>query len=624
MHDKILSDDAKQPSTPLPQRDLSSKRKRNNSSPAIPDNSEVRKASKYATIESYFKKQTTPQEWPGPSSNDPSDWSSDYSGPVLTDNVLCKTHPLTTVINEGKNNNKNNGQPAKQLAHKYPIPDMSRDIPTDLPINLDDNTDLDSLLGPNYSTYSTNKSYSKGLKQTQRSLTNSPIVINHTQVDQVHIPSTLDDLLGPKYTTACHLTPHNSNQGANSKQPHNSNQGANSKQGNNKIPSNQKAYKLPSTNPPPISNLEDILGQSYIDACQSLQKKKTVRFTIPATTDNNNPVNKNTTDGTSQATSTNICETHTTNDFPILSLQEKLEVLPQALLPWRQARSLLSAQAKAEARATHLDQIKQAGLIPKWALGLDPIPGYLEPETEALVNLKKHHAIEIVQASRDMLLGRARTHSTTGRASLITCEILYKDNLDEWTRAKDLLAQLVGSDRAKCVTTLRSRLDSLAENQDLDDEIKTSLLEGPRTSGRRPAPLRPRNRSRSPIKTRNSSKPRQARQTGRPAANIQNRQSKSNQENRAPSTAPRNTNQSKGKSLANGKGRPKNTVLQFSRDNFNGRQKSPQSSPNVRSTNSLWNEYNAPRPKRQQSRKTFNLTSAEQALVQAFRTRDDA
>ena len=300
-----------------------------------------------------------------------------------------------------------------------------------------------------------------------------------------------------------------------------------------------------------------------------------------------------------------------------MSLQERLEVLPAALVPWRQARSFLSAQAKAEARAEHLDQLAHSDNIPGWALGLEPLPGYLDRDIAEIIRYKRMHAIETLKHTRDLLQTKAREHGVTGRAQLITCQIIYKDQDAAWNQAKDLLSQLVGNDRAKCITALKKRTEYLMEHPLSEDAISKQLLEGSRNGSRRQPP-RNRSRSRSPGQNQENRRPNNRSNTASSSTTSRdNTTSSSNADSRPPS----------GRGRGRGGQRPRSNsrsrnVLQFSRNNFNGRARSPQTTGDTRSTNSLWNEDNRGRPAPQRQRnsgRNLNLTPDEAALVRAFR-----
>ena len=295
------------------------------------------------------------------------------------------------------------------------------------------------------------------------------------------------------------------------------------------------------------------------------------------------------------------CDNDNANVDTLLSFQNRLDILPAALLPWRQARSFLSAQSKAECRATHLDHLKSADTLPPWAYNLEAMPGYLDRELEALIGLRRAHGIELIQLARDLLRSRARVHNNTGRASLLTCEILYRDDAEGWTNAKDLLAQLVGTDRAKCLTSLTKRSDYLSTHPVPDDDILKSMRNGPPAPLRRPN-TRARSRSRSPRRPRSPNNSRDV-TNRRPLAPRGNRaaSSSSTSAETAPARMPKDT---RGKAKNRGPNRTR------------GKQPQPSSSNNDRE-----NERTT-QNRQSKTRKNLDLTPAELNLIEMFRNKD--
>ena len=72
------------------------------------------------------------------------------------------------------------------------------------------------------------------------------------------------------------------------------------------------------------------------------------------------------------------------------------------------------------ARSQHLDSSITQQLTPKWAIGIDPLPGYLEPCL----------AEEIMRLVKDQLLLKAKADAKLGRAAMLTVETLYEEDLE--------------------------------------------------------------------------------------------------------------------------------------------------------------------------------------------------
>ena len=179
----------------------------------------------------------------------------------------------------------------------------------------------------------------------------------------------------------------------------------------------------------------------------------------------------------------------------------------------------------------------------------------------------------------------------------MTCQFIYKDDEAGWTKAKDLLSKLIGSDRAKCITALQKRATFLQQNAIDDATLKQHLLDGPRNTHRANTN---RQRSRSPATSRSGTS-----QTSRRRSPATTNTS----DQRPPSGRGRGRGGQRSRSSS------RSRVLQFSRENNNSRARSPRASNDVRSSNSLWNEQSSTsRP-----RKALQLSKEEQAIISALR-----
>jgi len=224
-----------------------------------------------------------------------------------------------------------------------------------------------------------------------------------------------------------------------------------------------------------------------------------------------------------------------------------------------------------------------------------------------IIRLRRHHALEVLHLARDLLLTTSRKSGATGRAQLLTCEILYTDRPDDWNRAKQLLSQLVGSDKAKCITSLNRRIESATRSVVTDEMLQKQLLDGPCNALRRGNTRGSRSRSPS-----NSRKP--------------------NTNSNVPANPPQTDNQNQNPKPA-GRGRGRNNrsrsnsrsrILTFSRDNNMSRARSPKNGPNVRSTNSLWNDSSRGRNRQPVNvRRNYNLNREEARVVDALRTNNE-
>jgi len=269
--------------------------------------------------------------------------------------------------------------------------------------------------------------------------------------------------------------------------------------------------------------------------------------------------------------------TSTTNSVSV-SLQAQFEVLPKAVDVWRLARSNLSSEAKANVRAEHVHKLVTNGKIPAWTLDQGPIPGYAEPFLDEVIRLKRMQALELLNLTQHQLLLRATMFKEIGTAHLTTCQTLYGED-QGFTRAKDLLATLVGRDKAETITSLNKRYDQISEKPVSDDAITLRLV-------RRNQPSATNSRQASRSRSRSNSRNRPDSTTDR--------------ENQAPQRS--NTRPPKGR----GRGR-----------GGNNRQRS-----NSRGRGNKGNSNRRPRQRsnsRPRNRQYDSLSAREQRLIDAYR-----
>jgi hypothetical protein len=163
---------------------------------------------------------------------------------------------------------------------------------------------------------------------------------------------------------------------------------------------------------------------------------------------------------------------NTNHDDLLLSLQERLEILPAALVPWRQSRSFLSAEAKARARADFIDTLAESGTIPGWAYGIEPLPGFVDQFLDQILSLKRMQAIELLQLVKQELQRLAVKHHETGVACQMTCQFIYGNDGEGWQAANTLLNKIIDADKAKCMANLQKRETTTRQSLVDDDTIK--------------------------------------------------------------------------------------------------------------------------------------------------------
>ena len=617
IHEAILTLDK---NSPLPQRDsFATKRKRNTSSPG---NSAPRKPVKSGKIFSYFKKPSdTPDDiltktlpvrqqllslvhdidsisermsdsilLSPPSDQDWTDDNPTLGAQFWTDNASqAPILNLATIIDTGDFSNTTNPS-LSTIVNLQTDTHLTEATRTPIPVATiatrpQGHMDLATLLGPKYTTTLEGGISLPPKPQVTTSIhtaTLPPISINNILQGPPPSPNTHTDLatlLGPRYAISAFPD-------------------------KNIVPVKHVSFQTPvfrmlnepisviTHHPLTPSHLNipttTTVTSDYVDLATLLGPKYLKTLT--------NNVERSTPETPQESERTYNSNANVTDQSSILSLQNRLDILPEALLPWRQARSFLSAQAKAECRADHIDQLRTTGRTPPWALNLEATPGFLDRELESLVDLKRTHGSEVLRLAKDLLLSRARVHGNTGRASLLTCEILYRDVPESWEGAKDLLAQLVGSDRAKCQTSLTRRSEYLATHPVSDSDISTLMRNGPTAPSRRPVT---RSRSRSPRRARSPTTRRDG-PSRRPLAPRDNKRPAQN------TSAPKDTNTFR--QPKDNKGKAKNRGTNRSRGNQSA---GPSNSENRSNQN-----------RQSRARRDLDLTKAEQDLINAFRNKN--
>jgi hypothetical protein len=303
------------------------------------------------------------------------------------------------------------------------------------------------------------------------------------------------------------------------------------------------------------------------------------------------------------------------NDYSLSALlQEGLAVIPVAVHQWRAARSAYSAQAKALSRADHLQLLLDGQNLPKWAVGVEPLPGYLEPLLVQIITLKNSQGKELLRQAITLLRQKAEDDGRVGRACLQTVESLYHNehNRAGWDQAHNLLTAVITSDRQKCDQQLQKRFTAITDNPITQEEYRKALIDGPRNQGNR-AP-KTRQRSRSPGQKRQQ----QPRTTG-PNANRRSNNSE-NRYSRPPSRDPRTAGQAR-QQRRRSRSNSRTRVTQFSRFNNNSRARSSNNTDN-RSQNSLWNESRPARGRQPLRNRQLNLTEDEAKLIRTLRDKN--
>jgi len=240
---------------------------------------------------------------------------------------------------------------------------------------------------------------------------------------------------------------------------------------------------------------------------------------------------------------------HTTSDtstdtIPSLSLQDEGRVVSaRAEEFWRKARNNLSAEAKAKARMLHIQQMIAQEVTPPWAIGMESLPGYLQPCMPDILRLRQLQAQEMLHTARDALRQQANEHDHTGRVYLTSCQNIYGTDVAGWTTARQRLASLLGTERAETISALARRLETLKATPITEDEISNHLTRGLPTPNFRNNQNRRRSRSPQPGTSSSSSD-----QNQEPTNRDSNRGQSQSNRGRGRGRSPRPRSNSRGRS----------------------------------------------------------------------------
>ena len=297
------------------------------------------------------------------------------------------------------------------------------------------------------------------------------------------------------------------------------------------------------------------------------------------------------------------------------SLQDQLEIPAQFLETWRRTRGHMSSEAKALARAQHLTRLADNDSIPAWSVGMDILPGFLQPVIQDLTQLRHMQALELLRSANESLVTKATEHSVQGRACRTTLELLYGEDIVGLNRALGKIHTLVNRDRDDCIALLARRRELLTANPIADSLIEENL-------STLSVPVL-RNRSRSPRSHQQNNPPARGRGRGRgrgytPSSYSGEVSSNTRQPRSRGTGAPRGRGNSP-RGRANSRSRPTQSrarsnsndrVLQFDRTNNNSRYGNTD-----RRQRAATNQ-----PRATTSHKdNMQLSTAEIALVKTFR-----
>jgi hypothetical protein len=185
---------------------------------------------------------------------------------------------------------------------------------------------------------------------------------------------------------------------------------------------------------------------------------------------------------TTMTPSTTVTSTvnSTNNILPSALFQEEpVEIPPIALEIWRDARGHLSSEARCTARANYITYLADNNVLPKWSVGLEPLPGFLQNHDETvqqLVELRHMQGLEVLRSASQALQGQSQHHRQVGNVYRHSLRVAYGENDAGLQEANSKLNSLVTRDRDACRNTLTRRAETLNQYPLTDEKLKEAML----------------------------------------------------------------------------------------------------------------------------------------------------
>jgi hypothetical protein len=284
-------------------------------------------------------------------------------------------------------------------------------------------------------------------------------------------------------------------------------------------------------------------------------------------------------------------------------------VTPEAENTWRIARASLSQEARNHTRANNLEYMATNDLIPEWALGMAPIPGYLEPCITDLIQLRRQQGTDMLVKGSEALKKKAQQQKLVGEAQTTAFRQLYGTNRQGLQKAEDKIKELIARDNASCAETLKSRTNATRDNFITDHMIAESLTmrSWSTTNSRYQSTGRPTYQQ-------------QQRQSTRPSRGNPRGNTRGTYRGRFPYT--RYTSPSRGRYTSPSRGRSprRDRSPSRGRPSNRGQQRTPRSP--TRYSRTPYRGRSRGRGRRASSSFRMNLTREEQELIDQIRSRN--
>ena len=123
-----------------------------------------------------------------------------------------------------------------------------------------------------------------------------------------------------------------------------------------------------------------------------------------------------------------------------------LNIPEEALSFFKRARGCLSAAARADARATRIDELINREMPAPWALRLEPIPAYLRSVAHELTERQRTNALQLMQEATHSLRRQVSKMVTQGNENWNIVNKYLADDDDELNKVRVKMDGLVARD----------------------------------------------------------------------------------------------------------------------------------------------------------------------------------
>jgi hypothetical protein len=179
-----------------------------------------------------------------------------------------------------------------------------------------------------------------------------------------------------------------------------------------------------------------------------------------------------------------------------VSFQENDHPISQAALKWwRSARTAGTHRIEYSIRSRHLNMLDKADIYPPWALGLEPMPGYLRSHRDELVSQLRLHAKETMRLASEILMRKASEQMQEYRGHLTTVTNIYGSDVKGLERALGALRKALTKSGRQTREKLDSRRKFLESRRVSDRTLLSKIGLGDNT---------PTSSSRDPDTTKNN------------------------------------------------------------------------------------------------------------------------